>query len=299
MSSTSRASLCTVGGVLLLPYLGQQDLYDQFHLEEPWNSENNQQVSKVPLELFQCPGQPDTKLATTNYMMVVGEHTISNGRQARKITEITDGLTDTILLVEVADSLVYWAQPEDLRFDKLTFTINGGKRQQISSYHRLGANVVLLRRLRAVAEKVYQSATGQSHVDHRRGRARCRPRIEEGKLPPSLVACFAHSAKLRTLLPPRSSAAIVITDTIFEGLSSVSTPRRHYDSRLRGGFRCGWHRFHDCSSAWRFSAKRQRPLRPRRPNRSSLNSLTSPFPSASIRPTIRRGNRWKSSSTFR
>jgi prepilin-type processing-associated H-X9-DG protein len=75
-------------------------------------------------------------------MMVVGEHTISNGRQARKITEITDGLTDTILLVEVADSLIYWAQPEDLRFDKLTFTINGGKRQQISSYHRLGANVV-------------------------------------------------------------------------------------------------------------------------------------------------------------
>jgi prepilin-type processing-associated H-X9-DG protein len=128
--------------VLLLPYLGQQDLYDQFHLEEPWNSENNQQVSKVTLELFQCPGQPDTKLATTNYMMVVGEHTISNGRQARKITEITDGLTDTILLVEVADSLIYWAQPEDLRFDKLTFTINGGKQQQISSYHRLGANVV-------------------------------------------------------------------------------------------------------------------------------------------------------------
>ncbi len=127
--------------VLLLPYLGQQDLYDQYRLDEPWNSENNHEVSDLAVEMFQCPGQPDTKLPTTNYLMVVGEHTISNGRQPRKITEITDGLTDTIMLVEVADSLIYWAQPEDLHFDKLSFAINGGKRREISSYHRDGANV--------------------------------------------------------------------------------------------------------------------------------------------------------------
>ena len=126
--------------VLLLPYLGQQDLYDQFHLDEPWNSENNHHVCDLVVELFQCPGQPNTRLPTTNYMMVVGGHTISSGRQATKLTEITDGLADTIMLVEVADPLVYWAQPEDLHFDKLNFTINGGKRQEISSYHRFGAN---------------------------------------------------------------------------------------------------------------------------------------------------------------
>ena len=45
------------------------------------------------------------------------------------------------MLVEVADSNVCWAEPEDLHFDKLTFAINGGKRQAISSYHRHGANV--------------------------------------------------------------------------------------------------------------------------------------------------------------
>jgi prepilin-type processing-associated H-X9-DG protein len=127
--------------VLLLPYLDQQDLYDQFRLDEPWNSENNHHVSDLAVDLFQCPGQPETKLPTTNYMMVVGGHTISAGREPRKITEIIDGLTDTIMLVEVADSLVYWAQPEDLHFDKLRFTVNGSKRREISSYHRSGANV--------------------------------------------------------------------------------------------------------------------------------------------------------------
>jgi prepilin-type processing-associated H-X9-DG protein len=129
--------------VLLLPYLGQQELYEQFCLDEPWNSEENRQITDAALPLFQCPGQPDTRLPTTNYLMVVGPHTISNGHQARKITEITDGLTDTIMLVEVADSLVYWAQPEDLNFDELKFTINGNKRHEISSYHRAGANVAL------------------------------------------------------------------------------------------------------------------------------------------------------------
>ena len=73
--------------------------------------------------------------------MVVGPHTISNGRQARTVTEITDGLANTIMLVEVADSGTYWTEPKDLQFDQLNFAINSGKRQQISSYHRRGVNV--------------------------------------------------------------------------------------------------------------------------------------------------------------
>ena len=127
--------------VLLLPYLGHQDLYEQFRLDEPWNSEDNRQVGDLAIALFQCPARSDMKLPTTNYLMVVGSHTISDGPEARKITEITDGLTDTIMLVEVADSLVYWAQPEDLHFDELKFIINGNKRQEIGSYHQHGANV--------------------------------------------------------------------------------------------------------------------------------------------------------------
>jgi prepilin-type processing-associated H-X9-DG protein len=127
--------------VLLLPYLGQQDLYDRYHLDEPWDSENNRAVTDLAVELFQCPAQPDTKSPTTNYVMVVGPHTISNGRQSRTVTEITDGLANTIMLVEVADSDTYWAEPRDLQFDKLSFAVNGGKRQQISSYHRRGVNV--------------------------------------------------------------------------------------------------------------------------------------------------------------
>jgi prepilin-type processing-associated H-X9-DG protein len=127
--------------VLLLPYLGQQDLYDRYRFEEPWNSDNNRAITDLSIGLFQCPAQPATKEPTTNYMMVVGPHTISDGPESRKIAEITDGLAHTILVVEVADSAVWWTEPEDLHFDQMTFRINGGKRQEISSYHPQGANV--------------------------------------------------------------------------------------------------------------------------------------------------------------
>ena len=74
-------------------------------------------------------------------MMVVGPHTISDGPHSRKAAEITDGLHNTIMLVEVADSGTWWAEPHDLRFDQINFKINSSKRQGISSYHPGGVNV--------------------------------------------------------------------------------------------------------------------------------------------------------------
>jgi prepilin-type processing-associated H-X9-DG protein len=129
--------------ILLLPHLGHQDLYDRYRFDEPWDSPRNRRISDLAIGLFQCPAQPASKQPITSYMMVVGPHTISSGHESRKITEITDGLKDTIMLVEVADSTIWWAEPEDLRFDTLNFTINNGKRQEISSYHPGGVNTAL------------------------------------------------------------------------------------------------------------------------------------------------------------
>lgn len=129
--------------VLLLPYLDKQDLADRFHYDEFWDSPRNQFVTDLMIGLFQCPAQPSTRSATTNYMMVVGPQTIARGRQPVKITDITDDLADTILLVEVANSDIRWAEPKDLPFDRMTFKINPRRRDsaEISSYHPDGANV--------------------------------------------------------------------------------------------------------------------------------------------------------------
>jgi hypothetical protein len=128
---------------LLLPYL-DQDLADQYHFDEPWDSVHNRDVTELTIGLFQCPAQPSTRAPTTNYMMVVGPHTISDGSGSVRIANITDGLAETIMLVEVADSTIRWAEPEDLTFDKLRFIVNARNRPggEISSHHPGGANVV-------------------------------------------------------------------------------------------------------------------------------------------------------------
>ena len=38
--------------VLILPYIEQQELYNQFHLDEPWDSEHNRTlIAKMPADL--------------------------------------------------------------------------------------------------------------------------------------------------------------------------------------------------------------------------------------------------------
>jgi hypothetical protein len=125
---------------LLLPYL-DKDLAKQFHYDQPWNSPDNNAVANLTIGLFQCPAQqPPSREPTTNYMMVVGSHTISDGPHSRKLADITDGLGDTIMLVEVADSSFWWAEPEDLSFDQINFKINNSRRLGISSCHPGGVN---------------------------------------------------------------------------------------------------------------------------------------------------------------
>ena len=127
--------------VLILPFLEQQSLYKQYRFDEPWDSPNNRKVSDAALHIFQCPSQPDQKDTETSYMMVIGLHTISDGPHGRKVSEITDGTKNTIMLVEVADSGVRWAEPRDLSIDKIRFGSNGDKWQGISSHHPGGAFV--------------------------------------------------------------------------------------------------------------------------------------------------------------
>jgi hypothetical protein len=55
--------------VLILPYLGHQELFDQFKVTEPWYTPHNKRlIDKIP-SVFLSPERRDTK---TNYLAVVG-----------------------------------------------------------------------------------------------------------------------------------------------------------------------------------------------------------------------------------
>jgi type II secretory pathway pseudopilin PulG len=104
--------------VRILPYMEEQDLYNQFHLDEPWDSEHNKElITRMP----QVYADPNAKLAEgkTNYLAVVGKECVFEGTdKAVGLRNITDGTSKTITIVEAdANKAVEWTKPGDLNFD--------------------------------------------------------------------------------------------------------------------------------------------------------------------------------------
>lgn len=109
--------------VHILPYLGQVELYSQFRLKEPWDSEHNLKLLERMPEVFKgrttgLEAFDETKPGYTTYLAPVGEGTIFGGQKPRKFAEVIDGISNTIWLVEVKSSLAKpWTAPEDFAFN--------------------------------------------------------------------------------------------------------------------------------------------------------------------------------------
>ena len=103
--------------VAILPYLGEDELYSQFKLDEPWDSANNKPLIEKMPKVFRSP---DSKAAehTTTYLVPVGPGTMFEGKKGLSIADITDGTADTIMLVEASDKkAVLWTKPADWQYD--------------------------------------------------------------------------------------------------------------------------------------------------------------------------------------
>ena len=85
--------------VLLLPYLGQQTLYEQIRLDEPWNSEHNCKFHAADVSFYQCPGAKPSAGQTT-YSVVVGPDMPFEGSSGKQLAAFGPESGDMILVVE-------------------------------------------------------------------------------------------------------------------------------------------------------------------------------------------------------
>lgn len=102
--------------VLLLPFLEQQDLYEAYSFDEPWNGPNNRELLSQVLPVYFCPNQSGhgRKSAThTNYVAVVGAVTAWPGGESTSHREINEAGA-TILVCEISDRRIPWMKPVDL-----------------------------------------------------------------------------------------------------------------------------------------------------------------------------------------
>jgi hypothetical protein len=101
--------------VALLPYLNENELFKQFHLNEPWDSPHNKPLlAKMP-RVFAPPGTRTRETYTTFYQVFVGEHAGFEKHRALRVSDFVDGTSNTLLIVE-AGNAVPWTKPEDLHY---------------------------------------------------------------------------------------------------------------------------------------------------------------------------------------
>ena len=100
--------------VAILPYLGYAQLYNSFDKTKPWNDPANLPFLQQMPDVFRSPADP-TGATTTRYEVGTGTNLIFNGPTGVKLSSITDGTSNTLLIGEsAAASAVPWTAPQDL-----------------------------------------------------------------------------------------------------------------------------------------------------------------------------------------
>ena len=102
--------------VLLLPFLGERDLFKQFKLDEPWDGPNNKKLlAKMP-KIYAPVLDKGAEANTTYYQVFVGEGAAFEGDRGLRITDFVDGTSNTALIIEGGEA-VPWTKPADLPHD--------------------------------------------------------------------------------------------------------------------------------------------------------------------------------------
>ncbi len=102
--------------VAILPYLEQQELYNKFKLDEPWDSPNNKPLIKEMPQVYLCPSRRSPEAGTTTYRVFVGNGALFEEGQSMGFQNVTDGTSNTVMVVESKDA-VPWSKPDELKFD--------------------------------------------------------------------------------------------------------------------------------------------------------------------------------------
>jgi RNA polymerase sigma factor (sigma-70 family) len=100
--------------VAILPFIEQENLYREFKLDEPWDSEHNKKLlAKMP-DVYRVGFEPKGE-AKTYYQGFAGPGTLFEPGKKVKIGNILDGTSNTLAVAE-AGPPVEWTRPADIPY---------------------------------------------------------------------------------------------------------------------------------------------------------------------------------------
>ncbi|MGI9517809.1 MAG: DUF1559 domain-containing protein, partial [Pirellulaceae bacterium] len=111
---------------LIMPYMEMNDAYNKYDFNQPWDSPHNRKVAEMITDTseFQCPtyqssdGRHALVEGYTNYLLLTGPGTLYARPEAASRDDVTDGESQTIVIVEVARSDIHWMEPRDISRDE-------------------------------------------------------------------------------------------------------------------------------------------------------------------------------------
>ena len=125
--------------VAILPFIEQQALYKEFKLDEPWDSPHNKALIERMPPTYKCPSESrkTARAGKTTYLVPRGKSTIFPGAQPIKLSDITDGTSNTLLVIDADDDqAVVWTKPDDWSVDPEL------KKEGLFSHHPGGFNTL-------------------------------------------------------------------------------------------------------------------------------------------------------------
>jgi hypothetical protein len=106
--------------VLILPFIEHEEQFNEFHLDEPWDSPHNLTLLPKMPRTYALPPHSASKMKLPPYHTImhvfVGRDAAFEGKVGLRMRDFTDGLSNTILVIEAGEP-VPWTKPEDLYYD--------------------------------------------------------------------------------------------------------------------------------------------------------------------------------------
>ena len=128
--------------VLILPFMDQQQLFDEYRFDEPWNGPHNRKLLTRRPEAFQCDhAKGKISASDTTYLAVVGSETAWPAPEAIEIEDLHGEWSNVILVVEVRDAGVPWLAPVDLTFEEACVVPSDKPGKRPSSFHIGNADI--------------------------------------------------------------------------------------------------------------------------------------------------------------
>jgi hypothetical protein len=99
--------------VLILPYIEQANMYEQFDKTKAWDDPANRRFLEMMPAVYACPSAGE-RGQHTNYAAVFGPRCVFHGTEGTTFRDITDGASNTLLVGEVHGAAIPWTAPIDV-----------------------------------------------------------------------------------------------------------------------------------------------------------------------------------------